>query len=174
VTRRVLLLRGINVGRNNRIRMPELVALLEATGCTGVSTYLQSGNALVDSDLPDDELTARVEQALADHGVPVRVLARSRTDLEALLATDPFTGRDLDPALLHVGFLSAAPDPARVAELDAAALLPEELVVRGREVWLWYARGVQETRLTRPLARLGVVVTARNARTVRALHDLLA
>jgi uncharacterized protein (DUF1697 family) len=93
----VLLLRGINVGRANRIRMPDLVALLEGLGCREVSTYLQSGNALVETDLEPDELAGRAEQGLAEVGIPVRVLARTRADLDAVVDADPFAGRDLDP-----------------------------------------------------------------------------
>lgn len=174
MTRYVLLLRGINVGRANRIRMPDLVGLLEDLGCREVSTYLQSGNALVETDLSTDALTDRTEQALAQRGVAVRVLARTAADLDAVVVADPFAGRDLDPKLVHVAFLGEAPDPAAVAALDPGALLPEELVVRGREAYLWYAHGVQGTKLDGPLRRLGVVATARNWRTVLALQALLA
>ncbi len=173
VTRYVLLLRGINVGRANRIRMPDLVRLLEGVGCRNVSTYLQSGNALVDSAQPVDALTAGVERALAAVGLEVPVLARTGAELDAVVAGDPFAGRGLDPTLVHVAFLSAAPDPDRVTALEAEALLPEEAVVRGREAYLWYGRGVQDTRLTTPIKRLGVIATARNWRTVLALRDLL-
>ena len=173
MTRCVLLLRGINVGRANRIRMPELVALLEQVGCRDVSTYLQSGNAVVDSDLPVPSLTAAVEQALADAGLAVPVLARTGAELVAVVERNPFAGRDLDPKLFHVAFLSGEPDPAAVAAVDSEALLPEELAVRGRELYLWYARGVQGSRLDRATKGFGVTATARNWRTVLALRDLL-
>lgn len=173
MTRCVLLLRGINVGRSNRIRMPDLTALLESTGCTDVVTHLQSGNAVVTSPLPVEELTARAQAALADAGVPVPVLARTGAELDDVVRADPFTGRDLDPALLHVAFLSGAPDAAAVAAVDHGALLPEELVVRGRELYLWYAGGVQRSRLERVTKGFGVPATARNWRTVLALRDLL-
>ncbi len=173
VTRCVLLLRGINVGRSNRIRMPDLVALLEGLGCTGVTTYLQSGNALVTTDLPVEELCARAERALAGAGVPVPVLARTREELEDVVAGNPWAGRDLDEKLFHVAFLSGEPDAAAVAGVDHAALLPEELVVRGRELYLWYAGGVQRSRLEQATKGFGVTATARNWRTVNALRDLL-
>ena len=173
MTRCVLLLRGINVGRSNRIRMPELVALLEGMGCTDVVTHLQSGNAVVTSPLPVDELLAQARAALAGAGVPVPVLARTGAELDEVVRADPFAGRDLDPALLHVAFLSRTPDAAAVAAVDHGALLPEELVVRGRELYLWYAGGVQRSRLDRVTKRFGVTATARNWRTVLALHELL-
>ena len=61
-----------------------------------------------------------------------------------------------------------------MAAVDHAALLPEELVVRGRELYCWYAGGVQRNRIDRVVKRFGVTATARNWRTVLALRDLLA
>jgi uncharacterized protein (DUF1697 family) len=46
-TTHVLLLRGINVGGNNKIGMAALRSALEAAGYTGVKSYLQSGNVVV-------------------------------------------------------------------------------------------------------------------------------
>lgn len=169
----MLLLRGINVGRSNRLRMPDLAALLDSVGCTDVVAHLQSGNAVVTSPLPSEELTARVQDALARAGVPVPVLARTRADLHDVVRADPFAGRDLDPARVHVAFLSGEPDAAAVAAVDHVALLPEELVARGRELYLWYAAGVQRSRLERVTRGFGVTATARNWRTVLALRDLL-
>ncbi|MCU1692492.1 MAG: hypothetical protein JWM64_1583 [Frankiales bacterium] len=173
MTRCVLLLRGLNVGKANRIRMPDLVVLVEQAGGEAVSTYVQSGNVLADADDPV-ALAARLERALADVGISSPVLVRSRADLDDVIASDPFAGRDLDPKLVHVAFLSGPPDAAAVAAVDHAALLPEELVVRGRELYLWYAEGVQRSRLDRVTRGFGVVATARNWRTVNALRDLLA
>lgn len=174
MTRCVLLLRGINVGRSNRLRMPALAALLEDLGCTDVVTHLQSGNAVVTTDLSADALTRSAEQALGAAGVPVRVLVRTGGELDEVVRADPFAGRDLDPTLVHVAFLSGEPDPAAVAAVDHAALLPEELVVRGRELYLWYAGGVQRSRLDRATRGFGGPATARNWRTTLALRDLLA
>jgi uncharacterized protein (DUF1697 family) len=43
----VALLRGVNVGKGKRVPMGELRALLCALGYTGVSTLLNSGNAVL-------------------------------------------------------------------------------------------------------------------------------
>ena len=46
MTRYALLLRGVNVGTKNSLPMAELRAMLTKLGCTGVQTYVQSGNAV--------------------------------------------------------------------------------------------------------------------------------
>ncbi|MCA9362448.1 DUF1697 domain-containing protein, partial [Candidatus Kaiserbacteria bacterium] len=42
----IALLRGINVGGNNIIKMTDLRACVEAAGFMDVSTYIQSGNII--------------------------------------------------------------------------------------------------------------------------------
>lgn len=46
MTRYVALLRGINVGGNNLIKMTALKACMEALGFEAVATYIASGNVL--------------------------------------------------------------------------------------------------------------------------------
>ena len=48
-TQYLALLRGINVGGNNIIKMADLKACFERLGFTGVATYIQSGNILFKS-----------------------------------------------------------------------------------------------------------------------------
>jgi uncharacterized protein (DUF1697 family) len=61
------LLRGINVGGNNIIKMTDLKSCFENMGFTGVLTYIQSGNVLFKSAEKDKtKLTGKIEQALSD------------------------------------------------------------------------------------------------------------
>jgi uncharacterized protein (DUF1697 family) len=62
----VALLRGINVGGNNLIRMPALKACFEAQGLRDVATYIQSGNVLFTAGRSSQvRLTRRLEDALS-------------------------------------------------------------------------------------------------------------
>lgn len=60
------LLRGINVGGNNIIKMADLRAFMESMGFPNVQTYIQSGNLLFDSEEADKEkLTGILEKKLS-------------------------------------------------------------------------------------------------------------
>jgi uncharacterized protein (DUF1697 family) len=91
MTRYVALLRGINVGGKNLIKMPALKAAFEANGFENVSTYIQSGNVLFDApDAPAVQLTKGIEKMLAgafDY-VPT-VVIRSRKQMGAVVARAP-------------------------------------------------------------------------------------
>ncbi len=107
--RYVALLRGINVGGRNAVAMAELRAAFEAEGYTSVSTYIQSGNVLFESDAPSDSLEAELEAALGRHfGIPLVVVVRSHRQLRNVIdkAPDRFGG---DPDTYHsdVIFLKA-------------------------------------------------------------------
>ncbi len=90
MTRYVALLRGINVGGNNLIRMPALKAAFEAEGFDEVATYIQSGNVLFRPRAARSELAARIEAMLADafDYVPT-VVVRSRKQMQAVVAGAP-------------------------------------------------------------------------------------
>jgi uncharacterized protein (DUF1697 family) len=90
-TRYVALLRGINVGGNNIIRMADLRACFESNGFDDVRTYIQSGNVLFDSSGVDPrDLTTRIEQMLSsefDYGATV--LLRSQSQFQAAVDGAP-------------------------------------------------------------------------------------
>ena len=66
MTTYVALLRGINVGGKNLIKMPALKASFEANGFQYVATYIQSGNVIFGSpETRPAELTRRIETMLA-------------------------------------------------------------------------------------------------------------
>jgi uncharacterized protein (DUF1697 family) len=93
MTTYVALLRGINVGGKNLIKMPALKAAFEGEGFGDVSTYIQSGNVLFStSESRSAALTDRIEEMLAtsfDY-VPT-VVVRSKRQMGAIVDGAPKT-----------------------------------------------------------------------------------
>lgn len=87
----VALLRGINVGGNNLIRMPALKAAFEDAGYGNVRTYIQSGNVLFRTgQTGPQELEQSIERMLEERfGIPILVVARSRDELADIVASAP-------------------------------------------------------------------------------------
>jgi uncharacterized protein (DUF1697 family) len=67
----VVLLRGINVGGKNTVPMMGLKKCLEELGFANVSTYLASGNVIVQSDQRATEVKAQIEEALPEQAMAV-------------------------------------------------------------------------------------------------------
>jgi uncharacterized protein (DUF1697 family) len=64
VSRYVILLRGINVGGKNKLSMAALKEALEELGCENVTTYINSGNVVLESKKSAKALEAEIEKAL--------------------------------------------------------------------------------------------------------------
>lgn len=169
--RYALLLRGVNVGGHRRLPMKDLQKMLQELGFDGVSTYLQSGNAVVASEADADTVAARVERGLAERlGVETDVLVRSGAELADVITANPFRDAVSTPTLLHVAFLSGQPDPERWQALDPETFAPDAFRLGDRAVYLRFA--VSAGRSAMPAAvvgRLGVVATSRNWNTIQEL-----
>ena len=89
----VVLIRGINVGGKNKVPMADLKECLEQLGFSNVSTYIASGNVILESDKGTDEISARIEEALPESfeldDELIRVLVLTRDHLQAVIDDKP-------------------------------------------------------------------------------------
>ena len=174
----ICLFRGINVGGKNKLPMRELAAIFEAAGCSDVKTYIQSGNVVFRASAA---VAGRVPELVAGgieqrFGFRVPVVTRTAAEVRAVRDGNPFLSRTADTKLLHVAFLAQEPDPGRAATLDPKRSPPDELFLRGREVYLYIPNGIARTKLSNQYldSRLGTTSTVRNWATVVKLADLAA
>ena len=87
----IALLRGINVGGNNRVPMAELKACYEKAGLTNVSTYINSGNVIFESSSDDAaELAELCREIMAKQfGFPVNCVVISINNYAKIVASAP-------------------------------------------------------------------------------------
>jgi uncharacterized protein (DUF1697 family) len=179
--RQILLLRGVNVGGNSKVAMPDLRRIVAGVGGTDVVTHLNSGNVICTSSTSPEVTAAAVEVALeAELGRRVPIVARTPEGLARVVERNPLRDIVSNPSRYYIGFLSAEPDPARLqAALTEAERIGqpdrgEQWRIEGREIYQWIPAGVHESKLPNAFSdkRLGVIVTGRNWNTVEALLTL--
>ena len=92
------LIRGINVGGKNLIRMTDLRAAFESMDFDEVATYIQTGNVFFDAPRQKRaELADRIEAALqVEFEVPLKVVLLTRSQLGKVIEEAPngFGGTD--------------------------------------------------------------------------------
>ena len=89
-TRYVALLRGINVGGRNPVPMADLRKAFETAGYGEVSTYIQSGNVVFESETPRSVLETTIEPMLERRfGFPIVVVVRSHLQLRGVVEKAP-------------------------------------------------------------------------------------
>src|SRR5581483_3983567 len=173
----ISMIRGINVGAHNRIKMDELRALYESLGFKEPKTYVQSGNVIFRTK---DRNLARIAKKLQD-GIEKKfkcrpeVVLRTATDLRKAIAASPFAQRTaLEPGKILISFLSGEPRPDAGKGLARFKDYPEELHLIGSELYIYFPNGAGRSKL--PWAGLdkilGVSGTARNWNSVNAVLAL--
>lgn len=181
------LLRGVNLGAVNRISMPALREVVASLGHRDVATYLQSGNVVLTSGGVADGgvLAAAIEEAVAAQlSVRCPVVVRSREQVAEVFSGNPFP-EEPDGTKVHAVFLTRAPGPGAAAAVEAAQERvrargsADRAVLAGDTVYLHTPAGLGRSDLAAALTRpetartAGTVGTARNWRTVTALHAML-
>lgn len=176
MTAMICLLRGVNVGGHNQIRMDSLRDLCESLKLCDAQTYIQSGNVVFQSSERDlDKLSARIESAIEKkHGFRPDVVLRTAAEMRAVIAGNPFAKRkEVEPNKLIVTFVAHELS----AEVKAAVLGlkpdPEEIRMHGRELYIYFPEGSGRSKLVPLLSRaMKNSGTARNWNTVIKLLEM--
>ena len=179
-TQYLALLRGINVGGKNIIKMAELKACFEANGFDNVATYIQSGNVLFSAPGSDPaSLTGQIEATLSITFQPyeARIVVCAAEKLTEIVRSAPSGfGSQPDEYRYDVIFLRP-PLAAEQAIQHLSARPGVDEMFAGPDV-LYFSRLIaraSQSRLTRIIASpIYPEITTRNWNTTRKLHSLLA
>ncbi len=176
MARMIALLRGVNVGRGNRVPMAQWRELLVSLGYGQVRTLLNSGNAVFEA--PGMRSPARHAQVIADAmaaqlGLQVPVLVKTAAELSAIVDDNPLADPVVDAARLLVVFAQQAGTLATLAPVAALTVPPETLVVGRHAGYLYCANGILASKAGAALlGKAGQAFTSRNWATTLKLHAL--
>jgi len=173
----ISLLRGVNVGGHNQIKMDALRALYESLGLRDPHTCLQSGNVIFRAKERDlVPLTRRIQKGIERRfGFRPEVILRTASELRDVIARNPFaTRRGIEPSKLLVTFLAG--DPGREARDKILGIKadPEELRMEGRELYIYFPNGMARPKLSWAVIEktLKTSATGRNWNTVTKLLEI--
>lgn len=172
----ISLLRGINVGGKNLIKMEALRALYGSLGLNDVQTYVQSGNVVFQTKEKNlAKLTQRIEDAIEKQfGFRPEVVLRTGSEMKEALAKNPFAKRrEIDPKRILINFLVEAP---AAAVRDASLKFKfgaEEVQINDREMYLYSPEGFGQSKLWPAISKaLKNSGTGRNLNTVQKLLEM--
>lgn len=168
-----MLLRGINVGGSNKVRMAELRQALTSAGCGNVASYIQSGNLVLESALGRSEVGTLVAGVIeAEFGFRPACLVLEPDALVRAIAKCPYP-ESIDPKTVHVWFAGEEPDPLAADALEELAAESESWTLAGRVLYLHAPDGIARSKFAARAERgLGVPATARNMRTLGQLRAM--
>jgi uncharacterized protein (DUF1697 family) len=175
----ISMLRGVNVGSHNKVKMDALRALYESLGLRDPQTYVQSGNAIFRTEERDlDRLARRIESAIEKAlGFHSDVILRTSSELRAVIAKNPFaTWRGMEPNKLLITFLAGDPVPEAGEKIRTFKADPEEVRIAGRELYIYFPNGIGQSKLSMPtvLKTLKTSGTGRNWNSITKMLEIAA
>jgi uncharacterized protein (DUF1697 family) len=173
----VVLLRGVNVGKGNRVPMAEFRALLEGLGGSQVRTLLNSGNAVFASAARDPRgHAARIAAGVEERfGVVTPVIVKSAAEYAAVVAGNPIVPPDSDHSRFLVAFAMDAAALRALEGLQSLAAPGERFVITEAAAYLHATGGLLESAVGKALlGKAGRSVTTRNWATVLKISSLLS
>ena len=174
--RYIAFLRGINVSGQRLVSMDDLKAYFGMPGINNVSTYLQSGNVLFETDEMDEELLCnKIEAQLhLKLGYEVRVILRMFHELNNIVKNNPYDHlRSDDNRKLYVTLLSGFPANDVRGSLGVYSNDAEDARIVRREVYI-LSSNYGQTCFPNSLIekKLGVFSTTRDWITINKMLEL--
>jgi len=166
----ISMLRGVNVGGHNKIKMDALRTLYESLKFEDPRTYVQSGNVIFRAKEKNSPALAKKIQNAVERtfGCRPEVILRTPDEMRKAIAATPFAARNLEPGKILVTFLAGDPGPEAQSTLLALKAHPEELHLQGREFYIYFPEGAGRSKLPWSSVEklLGTTGTARNWNSV--------
>ncbi|WP_342505746.1 DUF1697 domain-containing protein [Sporosarcina sp. FSL K6-2383] len=161
----VALLRGINLGKKNKVDMQSLRALFEQMAYENVRTYIQTGNVLFDGTSYNIH---HIETHLRDtYGFEIPVVVRTKQELLEIQQHPIFSKEQV-----YVMFLEKDISDEQLALLDE--LVEDEFViVNKKDIIISLTKNYHQTKYTNTFfeKKLAMHSTARNQNTVNKILD---
>lgn len=171
----ISMLRGVNVGGHNRIKMDALRALYESLKLRNPQTYIQSGNVIFETR--QDDLVRLSRQIETTFGFRPEVILRTKSEMRAVIARNPFSKRrNIDPSRLLVSFLVSEPNAEGREKVLSIKTDPEELRIDGRELYIYFPNGMARPKFSWAAVEriLKIPGTGRNWNSVTKMLEIAA
>jgi uncharacterized protein (DUF1697 family) len=177
----VALLRGINVGGKNKIKMIDLKQMLEVLGLKQVETYIQSGNVIFESQEKEKVLQEKIQEAFEQtFGFPVNVVLRTANEMEQIVQSCPFSVEEIKKAelansegeSLYVALLPQKPLTEKIQQLNQYKTEQDDYRIVKRDMYLLFHHSIRNSKLATNLTKLNVPATVRNWKTISKLAEL--
>lgn len=170
-----IFLKGVNVGGNLMVDMTLLKNGLKKAGIENISSYLNSGNLIVETGLEQKAVVALVEKSVEKlFSLKPAVFAKTGRQLAKAVSNNPFSDqKDINKGKLLVYFPSGTVDPDDFKLLSKNPAIDEEYHGNRDLLYVYYHNGAAHSKLTANYIdkTLKVVSTGRNLNTVEALLE---
>lgn len=173
----IALLRGINVGGNNKINMKALKVTFEQAGMNHVTTYINSGNIIFShATLTHHELSELLQQAIAtDFGLQIKVMIRDILQIQTVIEHLPESWSNDDQMKSDIFFLwDEIDDESIVEKLPLQAGVGTLIYIPGAILFAVPREDAARSQMNKLVSsKLYPLMTIRNVNTTRKILEFM-
>ncbi|WP_168118743.1 DUF1697 domain-containing protein [Paenibacillus sp. HB172176] len=173
----IALLRGINVGGNNKIDMKQLKLTFEELHLANVKTYINTGNIIfTDDSHPVQELSGMLEAAIErDFGLSIKVMIRSIDEIKVIMEELPESWTNDTAMKSDVLYLWDEINNESVLEqLLIKPDIDRVIYVNGAILWSYDRENANKSGMNKIIGtKVYRKVTVRNVNTARKIYELM-
>ncbi|MFK7950716.1 MAG: DUF1697 domain-containing protein [Saprospiraceae bacterium] len=173
----IALLRGINVGGRNKIKMADLRHFLSENGFENVKTYIQSGNVVLDSIYHSTKVVEKIRQIIVDNfGFDIKIVVKTPEEIIKIANDSPSEMIENIPHnRVFAMMLDAVPEKENVEIFLERDFAPDLLTINKDVVYFACPNGVSKSKLSNNLIekKLKVNGTTRNYKTMVKLLSMV-
>lgn len=174
----VALLRGINVGGNNKVDMKKLKLTFEGIGLADVVTYINTGNIIFrDDSRTAQEIIVKLEEAIAaDFGLTIRVMVRTFNEIKSIMNKVPehwTNGTDMKSDIMYLW--DEIDDESVLEKLTINPEVDRVSYVPGAVLWSYDRVDADKSGMNKMTTSKKIFqqMTVRNVNTARKIYELM-
>lgn len=171
------LLRGINVSGHNKIKMTDLKAALCTLGFDKLSTYIQSGNLIFESDISSAaDLEKLIEDKIrTEFELDIKCMVHTKKEFQYYFENTPFDQNEIDTKKLYYIHLENEADPKLFDEIINNGGHQEKMVLKSKLIYMYYPDGYGRSKVVNNFfeRKLKMKATARNFNTMKYMYEAL-
>lgn len=173
----IALLRAVNVGGKNSIKMIDLRKVLSQNNYMDIQTYIQSGNIIFKHKEKDKEkISQNLHEIIKQNfNLDIPVFVYSYRDFLELTATNPFNEESkTEPTKVLVSFILKTPATLNYKEV-LNGIVYEQYVTKTNYIFIYCPLGYGKSKLNNNYIekKLKVKATTRNWKTILKILEIL-
>jgi uncharacterized protein (DUF1697 family) len=171
-----VLIRGVTPTGKNKVPMAQLRDLLkDSPDFSGVQTYIQSGNVILETELTPQEVECIIHAIILNNfGGDLAIIAKNHEQLQRSFRY--YSIKNTPTERQYFAFLKNIPSEEGIKKLAERDFGDDTYEIVGDMVYIAYATRASDSKLTNNVIeqKLGTSATTRNYNTTKKLVELTA
>ncbi len=167
----IVLLKGVNVSGKNIIKMALLKDALTKTGFTNVTTYIQSGNIVLQSNLTAPQIQDTINQLIyTEFQLQIAIFCLTTAQIKQALQNNPFP-ESAPGNKVFITFLKDTLTTDALLQIEQTNWSNDKVVIINNVLYFYLVEGMGQSKLNNNFfeRKLHTTATGRNLNTLNKL-----